>query len=642
MRSFCPSLCPPYRALIGSDRRRCLRCRSAGWTAYCKSARKKFWRPRASGDVFLPRERTHRAPQSAARSSSNFPPLLKWPAQCVVLQGPQGKIALAFDPICRPRRNSRFSGSTPRLGRSAAAVSASALLDDGTPVVLWTPMMFAITAANYSAGARYQPYWNTAEAVTGRRAASWWLRTLVTVRELERKLLANQGYIVETAVDGADAMARPAVRHLRSPRHRHRYASYGWHRTLPSSSGPTPSARPALSSWSLTRTAKQDRARGLEAGADFYLPKSSYQDESLIHGQKVNRRSPFLMKIAIVNDSPSPKWPCGTRFPPKAQSSCGVDGNQAEKKLSQRCHDRQARYLADGYRHAQNGGRGGDSAHHEGVPVSHPYRHLFRGWKCLRSLRRPWAQARWMRYQRLHSSPIKPRPPCWRKSTALPRSAIHEPAEPAASGAPDPRHPTRQRAFSSARSAGGPAALSAILSALPAEPPPRWVAIIAAYRRKIQPGSRQMACDHLTASCRDRGRQRPTSRRQGFRCAGRMSSHLRSGWPAPSFCSACVLLPTVRSTCSLRAPVRQGPKRLMGLILTGMGRDGATGPEKPQNGRASTRSPKTKPLPRSSECRAPLRKSAPRAKFSPSRYRLPISADGVYLKNQHDHIRTSV
>jgi len=197
----------------------------------------------------------------------------------VVLVGPAGKIGLVVD---------RFVGQSElslqrldaRLGR-VQDVDSTALLDSGEPVVVLDVNDLVVTATNFSAGSRYRPL-----GKQGDRAEAAALRVLVaddslTVRELERKLLAGRGYTVETAVDGMDAWNA-----LRS----------GGYDLLV-----TDIDMPRLDGIELVGNVRgdvrlrdlpiiivsykdrdEDRTRGLEAGADFYLPKSSYQDESLL------------------------------------------------------------------------------------------------------------------------------------------------------------------------------------------------------------------------------------------------------------------------------------------------------------------------------------------------------------------------
>lgn len=197
----------------------------------------------------------------------------------VILQGPEGRLALAFDRFAGLKELS-VQRLDPQLGR-VQSVSATALLDDGTPVVLLDANDAAIAAAHFSAGARYQPLEGTSAANEQPTRRILVAEDSLTVRELERKLLANQGYIVDTAVDGADAW------------HALRAGTYDLL--------VTDIDMPRLDGIELCRLTRadarlrdlpiivvsykdrpEDRNRGLEAGADFYLPKSSYQDESLL------------------------------------------------------------------------------------------------------------------------------------------------------------------------------------------------------------------------------------------------------------------------------------------------------------------------------------------------------------------------
>ncbi len=105
----------------------------------------------------------------------------------------------------------------------------------------------------------------------------------LTVRELERKLIGNAGYEVEVSIDGMD----------------------GWNavRTQPFDLVVTDIDMPRLDGIELVRLIKhdarlkdlpvmivsykdrpEDRNRGLEAGADYYLTKGSFHDETLISG----------------------------------------------------------------------------------------------------------------------------------------------------------------------------------------------------------------------------------------------------------------------------------------------------------------------------------------------------------------------
>ena len=169
-----------------------------------------------------------------------------------------------------------------RLGK-IKDINAGALMPDGSPVlILDVDDLMRSVELLVSEGQldRVQ----TAEAVNeGRRRK----RVLVvddslTVRELERKLIGNAGYEVEVSIDGMD----------------------GWNavRTQPFDLVVTDIDMPRLDGIELVRLIKndprlksmpvmivsykdrpEDHNRGLEAGADYYLTKGSFHDETLLN-----------------------------------------------------------------------------------------------------------------------------------------------------------------------------------------------------------------------------------------------------------------------------------------------------------------------------------------------------------------------
>jgi two-component system sensor histidine kinase and response regulator WspE len=103
----------------------------------------------------------------------------------------------------------------------------------------------------------------------------------LTVRELERQLLISHGYFADVAVDGMDGWN--AVR--------------GGHYDLVITDIDMPrmdgielarliKADPVLKSVPVMivsyKDREEDRSRGLEAGADYYLTKGSFNDETLL------------------------------------------------------------------------------------------------------------------------------------------------------------------------------------------------------------------------------------------------------------------------------------------------------------------------------------------------------------------------
>jgi two-component system, chemotaxis family, sensor histidine kinase and response regulator WspE len=103
----------------------------------------------------------------------------------------------------------------------------------------------------------------------------------LTVRELERKLLSSRGYEVEVAVDGMDGWnaVRTGDFHLvvtdiDMPR------MDGIELVTLIRKDPNLKSLPVVIVSYKDR--EEDRLRGLEAGADYYLTKGSFHDETLL------------------------------------------------------------------------------------------------------------------------------------------------------------------------------------------------------------------------------------------------------------------------------------------------------------------------------------------------------------------------
>lgn len=169
----------------------------------------------------------------------------------------------------------------PRLGK-IKDISAAALMEDGTPLLIadvedMIRSMDKLSSADQLARVRREA---GSEAISRRK------RILVvddsfTVRELQRKLLDHHGYEVEVAVDGMDGwnalrnghfdlvlsdidMPRmDGIELVTRIRHDIRLKS------LPVM---------VLS----YKDREEDRQRGLEAGADYYLTKGSFQSDALL------------------------------------------------------------------------------------------------------------------------------------------------------------------------------------------------------------------------------------------------------------------------------------------------------------------------------------------------------------------------
>lgn len=169
----------------------------------------------------------------------------------------------------------------PRLGK-IADISAASLLDDGTPVLILDVDDLLRTIEDILSGGRLKKFdQDNRASVEQIKKRVLVVDDSLTVREVERQLLLNHGYEVETAVDGVD----------------------GWNalRRAEFDLVVTDIDMPRLNGFELVQRIKQDerlkslpvmivsykdreqdRKRGLEAGADYYLTKSSFHDEALL------------------------------------------------------------------------------------------------------------------------------------------------------------------------------------------------------------------------------------------------------------------------------------------------------------------------------------------------------------------------
>lgn len=167
-----------------------------------------------------------------------------------------------------------------RLGK-VQDVSAGALLDDGTPVLILDVEDMLRSVEKLLATGRLERI-----DPTGRLAGPARKRVLVvddslTVRELERKLLLGRGYDVAVAVDGMDGWNA-----LRSEHFDLVITDIDMPRmdgielvTLIRRDTRLQSLPVMVVSY---KDREEDRRRGLDAGADYYLAKASFHDEALL------------------------------------------------------------------------------------------------------------------------------------------------------------------------------------------------------------------------------------------------------------------------------------------------------------------------------------------------------------------------
>jgi two-component system sensor histidine kinase and response regulator WspE len=201
----------------------------------------------------------------------------------VVIGNARERYGLVVDDV-RGEQSLTVQPLEPMFGK-LRDVASCALLDDGAPVlILDVPDMLLSIARLLEAGESLQP---AAAALAAGRAAQKAVRRILvvddslTVREMQRKLLAARGYRVDVAVDGVDGWN--SVR------------AGGYDLVI------TDIDMPRLDGIKLLERIRQDprlqrlpvmivsykdrpedRARGLEAGADWYLAKGAFHDATLL------------------------------------------------------------------------------------------------------------------------------------------------------------------------------------------------------------------------------------------------------------------------------------------------------------------------------------------------------------------------
>jgi two-component system sensor histidine kinase and response regulator WspE len=169
----------------------------------------------------------------------------------------------------------------PRLGK-IKDIAAGALMEDASPVLIVDPEDLIRSMERLASDGHLRKVDDRGAQRDGRKRK----RVLVvddslTVRELERKLLGNHGYHVEIAVDGMDGWnaARMGdfdliITDIDMPR------MDGIELVKRVNNDPRLKSRPIIVVSYKDRD--EDRRRGLEAGAAYYLTKGSFHDQTLV------------------------------------------------------------------------------------------------------------------------------------------------------------------------------------------------------------------------------------------------------------------------------------------------------------------------------------------------------------------------
>jgi two-component system, chemotaxis family, sensor histidine kinase and response regulator WspE len=197
----------------------------------------------------------------------------------VVIGSGRDRYALAVDAI--RGEHSLTAQPLEAMFGTLRDVSAGALLDDGAPVLILDAASLLVSIARLL---REESLQRVADPVSKRADAR---RILVvddslTVREMERKLLSGRGYEVDVAVDGMDGwnMLRSAdydllVTDIDMPRMDGIELV-----TLVRADARLQRLPVMIVSY---KDRPEDRARGLQAGADYYLAKGSFHDSALLN-----------------------------------------------------------------------------------------------------------------------------------------------------------------------------------------------------------------------------------------------------------------------------------------------------------------------------------------------------------------------
>jgi two-component system, chemotaxis family, sensor histidine kinase and response regulator WspE len=169
----------------------------------------------------------------------------------------------------------------PRLGK-VKDISAAALMEDGTPVLIVdVDDMIRSIEKLVTTGALANVGSNRLDGTTHRRKRVLVVDDSLTVRELERKLLEGAGYAADAAVDGMDGWNA-----VRTGNYDLMITDVDMPRMDGIELATLIKKDPHLKSLPVMivsyKDREADRLRGLEAGADYYLTKGSFHDETLL------------------------------------------------------------------------------------------------------------------------------------------------------------------------------------------------------------------------------------------------------------------------------------------------------------------------------------------------------------------------
>lgn len=167
----------------------------------------------------------------------------------------------------------------PRLGKIKGVNSAS-ILEDGTPVLIIDVEDLFRSLDKLISGNLIMPI-ACEDALMKKSKRILVVDDSITVREVEKKMLLARGYMVDVAVDGVDAWNTVRekeydliISDIDMPR------MNGFELVSLIKNEPNLSNLPVIIVSSKDRN--EERNKGFEIGADFYLPKGNFHDQALV------------------------------------------------------------------------------------------------------------------------------------------------------------------------------------------------------------------------------------------------------------------------------------------------------------------------------------------------------------------------
>lgn len=168
----------------------------------------------------------------------------------------------------------------PKL-KKVPDINSAAILENRMPVLIIDVDDLVRSIDNLLARERITKLWSTEEQNNTKRKRILVVDDSLTVREVERRLLQSRGYEVEVAVDGMDGW---------NALHRSKFSLVITDIDMPRMNGIELSRKiktdEQLKGIPLViisyKDREEDRVAGLEAGADYYLSKSSFHDQTMI------------------------------------------------------------------------------------------------------------------------------------------------------------------------------------------------------------------------------------------------------------------------------------------------------------------------------------------------------------------------